>query len=53
MIAPPLQGLIQVTENTWCQVFSRFYVLYKPELRSKSLPCKANRRRENQSRKSP
>ena len=29
MIAPPLQGLIQVTENTWCQVFSRFYVLYK------------------------
>ena len=29
MISPPLLGLIQVSEDTWCQVYSRFYVLYK------------------------
>ena len=29
MISPPQTGLIQVNENTWCQVYSRFYVLYK------------------------
>lgn len=31
MISPPLPGLIQVGESAWCQVFSRFYVLYKAE----------------------
>ena len=29
MISPPLLGLIQVSEDTWCQVYSQFYVLYK------------------------
>ena len=29
MISSPLLGLIQVSDNTWCQVYSRFYVLYK------------------------
>ena len=29
MISPPLQGLIQVDKDTWCQVYSQFYMLYK------------------------
>lgn len=29
MISPPLLRLIQVNQNTWCQVYARFYVLYK------------------------
>ena len=29
MISSPLLGLIQVSEDTWCQVYAQFYVLYK------------------------
>ena len=29
MISPPVLGLIQVNEDTWCHVYSQFYVLYK------------------------
>ena len=50
MISPPLLGLIQVSKDACVRFIPGFMYCTKPERRSKSSLCKANRHRGNQFR---